>query len=126
MKKGYTLVEALVSMVVFSLMFGVCLTSYLIGAKFHDRQNEYLFFESICLDINEYSTKYRNSWNIYYFNDEETIQYYTKDYQSTEERDFYTLEFYYNDTNQLIVNIFETESNRFIIKELNYGSDRYV
>lgn len=124
-KRGFTLVEVLTSMFIFTLIFAVCLSTYLISVRLEQRQSEYLFFESVCLDINEYSNAYKKEWNIYYFGNESHVQYYDSAYILVAEEDKYQLSFSYNEINQLIVNVKETNNDRYIIKDLNYGSDRY-
>lgn len=125
MKKGFTLVEVLIAMVVFSLMLMVSISSLVFASTLASRQNEYLYFESICLDIDKYSTKYGRDWNEYYFDNLNTTQYYNQSYQLVDEESVYQLSFLYNQDNQLIINVKTTKGNRYIIKNLNYGSDRY-
>lgn len=134
MKKGLTLVEVLVSITVFMISFATCISIYFIVIKQETRQEEYLAFENICLEIDKYSDKYNNQWNIEYFGNDANIQYYDENYlHLTGEYDIddvkYQLQFDYekNEDNvyELIIDIFEKETGRFIIKDLNYGGARY-
>ena len=76
MKKGFTLVEVLVSIFIFSLVLVTTLSTYLLSISFEKRQSEYIYFETICLDINKYSDVYKREWNLYYFNNDSNVQYY--------------------------------------------------
>lgn len=134
-RKGYTLVEVLVSVFIFSAMTITCLTTYLLGKKFQIREYEYVFFESVCLDIDKYSDAYKDSttttWNVAYFGNGETSQYYDADFQhipstSSSSKKSYELSFTYNASKELIVNVENIVSNYSIIKDLNYGSSRYL
>lgn len=135
MKKGLTLVEVLVSISVFVISFATCITVYFTVIKQETRQDEYLAFENVCLEIDKYSDTYGSNWNIEYFGNDRDIQYYdekftllTGDINIDDIK--YHLEFDYvenqDDVLELIVNIYEVESGRFIIKDLNYGGARYV
>ena len=129
MKKGLTLVEVLVSITLFVISFATCISIYFISLKQETRQKEYLAFENICLEIDAYSEKYGNKWNIEYFGNEDNIQYFDEKYRhlkgSYDVNDIkYTLTIYFEDS-ELIINIFERESGRYIIKDLNYGGARY-
>ena len=75
MKKGFTLVEVLVSIFIFSLVLVTTLSTYLLSISFEKRQSEYIYFETICLDINKYSDVYKREWNLYYFNNNFLIHY---------------------------------------------------
>lgn len=135
MKKGLTLVEVLVSISIFVISFATCITVYFTVIKQETRQDEYLAFENVCLEIDKYSDTYGSNWNIEYFGNDKDIQYYdekftllTGDINVDDIK--YHLEFDYvenqDDVLELIVNIYEVESGRFIIKDLNYGGARYV
>lgn len=135
MKKGLTLVEVLVSISVFVISFATCITVYFTVVKQETRQDEYLAFENVCLEIDKYSDTYGSNWNIEYFGNDKDIQYYdekftllTGDINIDDIK--YQLEFDYienqDDVLELIVNIYEVESGRFIIKDLNYGGARYA
>lgn len=135
MKKGLTLVEVLVSISVFVISFATCITVYFTVIKQETRQDEYLAFENVCLEIDKYSDTYGSNWNIEYFGNDKDIQYYdekftllTGDINIDDIK--YQLEFDYvenqDDVLELIVNIYEVESGRFIIKDLNYGGARYA
>lgn len=129
MKKGLTLVEVLVSITLFVISFATCISIYFISLKQETRQKEYLAFENICLEIDAYSDKYGDKWNIEYFGNEDNIQYFDEKYRhlkgSYDVNDIkYTLTISFEDS-ELIINIFERESGRYVIKDLNYGGARY-
>lgn len=135
MKKGLTLVEVLVSISIFVISFATCITVYFTVIKQETRQDEYLAFENVCLEIDKYSDTYGSNWNIEYFGNDRDIQYYDENFTLlTGDINIddikYQLEFDYienqDDVLELIVNIYEVESGRFIIKDLNYGGARYA
>lgn len=126
MKKGFTLIEVLVSMFIFALVFSLSLSTYLISVTLEKWHSEYIFFEGVCLDINEYSNVYLKEWNVNYFGNESNTQYYTSQFKHVDEVDTYELSFIYNEKNELIINIKEYKSSRYIIKDLNYGGSRYA
>ncbi len=127
-KKGSTLVEVLVSLVIVSIVFASSLTTYLLSIKAQSKQKEYLYFETICQNIDKYSDRYKKDWNIYYFNNEDTIQYYDNDFKLVDKNQEYKYEltFYYTDSNELIVDVYNVLNDYKIIDSLNYGSYRYA
>lgn len=126
MKKGFTLVEVLVSIFVFSLILVVTLSTYLLSVTFEKRQSEYIYFETICLDINKYSDIYKKEWNIHYFNNDSNEQYYDVNFNYVGLRaDKYKLAFHYSNDDELIINITDEDNSRYIIQNLNYGEIRY-
>lgn len=127
-KKGSTLVEVLVSLVIVSIVFASSLTTYLLSIKAQSKQTEYLYFETICQDIDKYSDRYKKDWNIYYFSNEDTSQYYDNDFKLVDNNQEYKYEltFYYTDSNELIVDVYNVVNDYKIIDSLNYGSYRYA
>ncbi len=134
MKKGLTLVEVLVSITVFVISFATCITVYFTVLKYENKQHEYLAFENICLEIDKYSDTYKGDWNIEYFGNENNVQYYDEKFNHlTGDFDFskakYQLVFSYEknleNKDELVIDIFEIESSRYIIQDLNYGGARY-
>lgn len=126
MKKGFTLVEVLVSIFIFSLVLVTTLSTYLLSISFEKRQSEYIYFETICLDINKYSDVYKREWNLYYFNNDSNVQYYDINFNYVGTIiNKYKLAFFYTANNELIINVTDEDNNRFIIKDLNYGGTRY-
>lgn len=125
MKKGFTLVEVLVSFAILSFSLLVIFSSFTLMGNIKRSEVEYLYFESICKDIDKYYTKYKSSWNTVYFNSNDTVIYYDKNYMvTTNENDkTYILSFEYVE-NELIVSIYRMDKNRFIIEDLNYGGTR--
>lgn len=126
MKKGFTLVEVLVSIFIFSLVLVTTLSTYLLSISFEKRQSEYIYFETICLDINKYSDVYKREWNLYYFNNDSNEQYYDINFNYVGTTiNKYKLAFFYTANNELIINVTDEDNDRFIIKDLNYGGTRY-
>ena len=126
MKKGFTLVEVLVSIFIFSLVLVTTLSTYLLSISFEKRQSEYIYFETICLDINKYSDVYKREWNLYYFNNDSNVQYYDINFNYVGTTiNKYKLAFFYTANNELIINVTDEDNDRFIIKDLNYGGTRY-
>ena len=126
MKKGFTLVEVLVSIFIFSLVLVTILSTYLLSISFEKRQSEYIYFETICLDINKYSDVYKREWNLYYFNNDSNEQYYDINFNYVGTTiNKYKLAFFYTANNELIINVTDEDNDRFIIKDLNYGGTRY-
>ncbi len=126
MKKGFTLVEVLVSIFIFSLVLVTTLSTYLLSISFEKRQSEYIYFETICLDINKYSDVYKREWNLYYFNNDSNVQYYDINFNYVGTTiNKYKLAFFYTANNELIINVTDEDNDRFIIKDLNYGGNRY-
>lgn len=126
MKKGFTLVEVLVSIFIFSLVLVTTLSTYLLSISFEKRQSEYIYFETICLDINKYSDVYKREWNLYYFNNDSNVQYYDINFNYVGTTiNKYKLAFFYTVNNELIINVTDEDNDRFIIKDLNYGGTRY-
>lgn len=127
-KKGSTLVEVLVSLVIVSIIFASCLTTYLLTIKAQSKQKEYLHFETICQDIDKYSDRYKKDWNIYYFDNTNNKQYYDNNFNlvDTNQEYKYELSFYYTNANELIVDVYNIDGNYKIIDTLNYGSYRYA
>ena len=126
MKKGFTLVEVLVSIFIFSLVLVTTLSTYLLSISFEKRQSEYMYFETICLDINKYSDVYKREWNLYYFNNDSNVQYYDINFNYVGTTiNKYKLAFFYTANNELIINVTDEDNDRFIIKDLNYGGNRY-
>lgn len=126
MKKGFTLVEVLVSIFIFSLVLVTTLSTYLLSVSFEKRQSEYIYFETICLDINKYSDVYKREWNLYYFNNDSNEQYYDINFNYVgTTMNKYKLAFFYTVNNELIINVTDEDNDRFIIKDLNYGGSRY-
>ena len=102
------------------------LSTYLLSISFEKRQSEYIYFETICLDINKYSDVYKREWNLYYFNNDSNVQYYDINFNYVGTTiNKYKLAFFYTANNELIINVTDEDNDRFIIKDLNYGGNRY-
>ncbi|CDC42226.1 unknown [Firmicutes bacterium CAG:449] len=118
MKKGFTLIEVLVSVGVFLLTFGVILSTYLLSVNSVHKYEEYQFFENICITIDTiYDTKKIDGVKAY-FNNKELV-YYNSSYEMVDNEDKYSLSYTYNDI--LIVSIKNNEKNYFVIENLDYG-----
>lgn len=122
MKKGSTLAEVLVSMAVFALTVVTVLGVYLSAVRAKNKQKEYLYFESVCLDIDYYYDNY-GDWAIRYFGDERTEQYYGADFSRTEEAGKYTLTYTFGEEG-LIVWVRNNEGGYFVIENLCYGRSK--
>lgn len=133
-KKGTTLVEVLVAIAVFSIISVAMFSSLLIIRRSVARQEEYLHFEMICSDIAFYGDEYKRGWDVEYFSlpfsQNEGQIYYDRDFNVSATEQVYCLSYSYADTDsdgysELIISIQHVESERFIIKNLNYGGGRY-
>lgn len=126
-RKGFTLVEVLVSLSIFVLTFGGILTSYLLSLKGAEKLEEYQYFENICLDINAlYDEKGFSEVQSYLqVNSNEGNVYYDADYKLVEKEDKYTLYFIYNDEKKLTVSIHNNLKNYYVIESLEYGVSPY-
>ena len=88
MKKGFTLIEVLVSVGVFLLTFGVILSTYLLSVNGVHKYEEYQFFENICITIDTiYDTKKIDGVKAY-FNNKELV-YYNSSYEMVDNEDKY-------------------------------------
>lgn len=118
MKKGFTLIEVLVSVGVFLLTFGVILSTYLLSVNGVHKYEEYQFFENICITIDTiYDTKKIEGVKAY-FNNKELV-YYNSSYEMVDNEDKYSLFYTFDDV--LIVSIKNNEKNYFVIENLDYG-----
>ena len=118
MKKGFTLIEVLVSVGVFLLTFGVILSTYLLSVNGVYKYEEYQFFENICITIDTiYDTKKIDGVKAY-FNNKELV-YYNSSYEMVDNEDKYSLSYTFDDI--LIVSIKNNEKNYFVIENLDYG-----
>lgn len=69
-RKGFTLVEILVSLAVFLTIFAGILTTYSLSVKGANKLEEYIYFEKLCLDIDKiYDNEGYKSLKINIFND---------------------------------------------------------
>lgn len=120
MKKGFSLVEVVVALAVFVVSLVAILSCYFLGVKAYQKQTEYLYFETICLDIDKVYDK-EEDWQVLYFGQEKFEYYYNSDYQLVETEDKYTLSVINDDNNNLIISIYNNNDNYFVIENLNYG-----
>lgn len=120
MKKGFSLVEVLVALAFFTITFGAVITCYLLGVKAYNKQEEYLYFESVCLDIDKLYDKDSNTWQYNYFSNVSNEYYYNSEYELVDNLDKYTLSINYYNGN-LIISIYNNNNNYYVIENLNYG-----
>ena len=120
MKKGFSLVEVVVALAVFVVSLVAILSCYFLGVKAYQKQTEYLYFETICLDIDKVYDK-EEDWQVLYFGQEKFEYYYNSDYQLVETEDKYTLSVINDDNNNLIISIYNNNDSYFVIENLNYG-----
>lgn len=120
MKKGFSLVEVVVALAVFVVSLVAILSCYFLGVKAYQKQTEYLYFETICLDIDKVYDK-EEDWQVLYFGQEKSEYYYNSEYQLVETEDKYTLSVINDDNNNLIISIYNNNDNYFVIENLNYG-----
>ena len=148
-KKGELLVETIVAMTIAALMtiafFGVFKSFSSVGK----RQEEYIFFEGVCDDIDKYYDAYgKDMWDDMYFKKEIKegervfvkelgtrvyIQEYFDNFELLETPQIpndtstlkpiytYLLTYDINDKDELVVNIKNVETGKDVIKNLNYG-----
>lgn len=128
-RKGYTLVEVIVAFAIFAIVLAGITSTFAFTSKMQTLSDCYVHFETICLDIDTYSTTYGRSWDEHYYGErtDGTTIYYTDKYEVTasEEDARYSLSYEYVGEHELYVNVVDTDSGRVIIRNLNYGGDRY-
>ena len=154
-KKGELLVETIVAMTIAALMtiafFGIFKSFSSVGK----RQEEYIFFEGVCYDIDKYYDAYgKDMWDEEYFKkdkhemkvdndrsrepgrDPEIVgNFYVEEYMDNYEPLFdeiipeegakyaYILTYYYKN-DELIVNIKNNKTGKYVIQDLHYGKSR--
>ena len=131
-KKGELLVETIVAMSIFVSMTMISFEAYKTFARIAKKENEYIFFESICYSIDElYDNLGRSLWAKEFFGEKyhyvETSGYGEQRYltnftltDSNDPRAIYILSYHY-DGEDLIVDIENVETGQYVIEELNYG-----
>lgn len=123
MKKGFSLVEVLVALSIFVISFVVILSTYLLATKGYQKEKEYLYFESICYDIDYYYDN-QSDWSTYfgsgYENDFGKV-FYDSDFKIVDEINAKYELSYKLINNELHVSIFNLEQEYFVIEDLNYG-----
>lgn len=129
-KKAYTLVEVLVATAILAVVVLGVTATVLFIAKIEKANENYTYFETICLDIDKYSDAYGRAWDEHYYGESNSVGeiYYSSDYKRVdlEEDATFILSYYYNSSNQLIVNVQEIGKEAKIIDSLNYGGRRYA
>lgn len=124
--KGMTLVEVLVAITVFTIIVGTIFTSIFGMRRVVVRQEAYFQFDTICRDIAHYGNKYGKAWDMEYFNLDESkelnVVYYNARFFVTEDATAeYRLEYRYDGDGALVISVYNNETGRVIIDELNYG-----
>ena len=122
-KKGSTLLEVLVSITIFSIVFVGLFSSLLVMRQGTRKQEEFTRFETICRDIAFYVGKYKESWDNEYelFTKDDGIIYYSNSFSqvSSEEEATYTLS--YTLDPKPVITITHIATDRKMINELDYG-----
>ena len=127
-RKAYTLVEVVVAFAVFMIILIGVTTTFTFSAKMQKRGENFVHFETICLDIDAYSDKYGRSWDLNYYGekkDNATIYYSSAYERTTQDNAQFELSYYYTVSNELIVNVKDVNTKLKIIENLNYGGNRY-
>ena len=128
-RKAYTLVEVVVAFAVFMIILIGVTTTFTFSAKMQKRGENFVHFETICLDIDTFSDKYGREWDLNYFGEKQDSAsiYYNSQYEkTTQENAQFELSYYYTVSNELIVNVKDVNTNFKIIENLNYGGNRYA
>lgn len=127
-KKGLTLVEVLVGITVFSIVIFALFTAVASMRKIVFRQEEYVKIKMVCYDIDAYHKKHSNDWMSQYFNNGKPINenikvgYLTSKFEPTsnENEAAYTINFRYDDNNNLIITSITTkDGNRTFVENLD-------
>ena len=126
MKKGFTLIEVLVAFSIFAIALTMISTTFAFTRKMEERNDCYIHFEAICMDIDVYSDKYGTGWANKYYGSDDTTIYYDENYQVTVvDNAKYSLDYAY-ESGSLIVSVKNISTNKYIIERLNYGGRRYA
>lgn len=126
-RKGFTLVEVLVSLSIFVITFGAIITSYFLSINNAEKLEEYQYFENICLDINTiYDQKGFIEVKQYLNVSEDNGEvFYNENYIQVEEQDKYTLSYIYSGKKKLTISIYNNVKSYYVIEELEYGVSPY-
>lgn len=144
-KKGELLVETIVAMVIAALMTLAFFAVFKSFSSIGKRQDEYIFFEGVCYDIDKYYDAYgKDMWDDMYFNKEIKendrvfissmgtrvyIQEYFDNFELLQTPQIpndlpiytYLLTYDINKDNELIVSIKNVKTDKYIVENLNYG-----
>lgn len=133
-KKGFTLVEVLVSMTLFLITFLAIVSCINLGVKKVQRYEEFQYIENICLDIDKVydSEGYQGLVNYYGFNEisDNTSSgeiYFDQDYKLVKTEYKYVFSYKYSNSNDvsLLITVTQNQKNYVIINELEYGHSKY-
>lgn len=126
-RKGFTLVEVLVSLSIFVITFGAIITSYFLSINNAEKLEEYQYFENICLGINTiYDQKGFIEVKQYLNVSEDNGEvFYNENYIQVEEQDKYTLSYIYSGEKKLTISIYNNVKSYYVIEELEYGVSPY-
>lgn len=139
-RKGLTLVEVIVSIAVFTIISLALFTSFLGMRKVVAKQEEYVRIEMVCYDINYYWDMYGDGsepeeepWYEKYFGENATYDYIKKEgvgylqykdgefVPSTDNTSHYKIEYEMNDGVLIITSIYNTETDRVYVENVNCG-----
>ncbi len=128
MRKSFTLVEVLVATMVFTICFSAIITCYLMVNKQTEKEYEYLRAEAICRDIALYGDEFGKNWDIAYYGENDGEIYLNQSFEKVDQYSdsLYVITYWYNTSDQLILNMRVKGENRYLVKELNYGGSRYA
>lgn len=134
-KKGFTLVEVLVSITIFLITFLAIASSITLAVNKVKKYEEYQYIENVCLDIDKIYDKegYEGLVKYYSFNgltdNKSSGKFYLdKNYKFMTEEDKYCFTYTYSKTEDdvsLIITVTEETKNYIIIKDLEYGHSKY-
>lgn len=133
-RKGFTLVEVLVSMTIFLITFIAIVSCINLGVKKVQRYEEFQYIENICLDIDKvYDNEgYQGLVKYYGFNEisDNTSSgeiYFDKDYKLVKNDYKYIFSYKYSNSEDvsLLITVTQSEKNYVIINELEYGHSKY-
>lgn len=132
MKKGETLVEVIVAIAVFVVMFAGIAACLLSLSDLNRRQQAYVYFENICRNIDMYTEAEAKDWDQAYLGvsnpsadvDNQAAIYYRSDYTICQAEDSprFCLEYYYNSESELIITVRDIDKGYAVISGLNYGN----
>ncbi len=133
-RSGFTLVEVLVSISIFLIIFMGIISGYYLALRRTFKLEEYQYIENICLDIDKVydSEGYAGLINIYGFNSINNNKangeiYYDSNYKLVSEDYKYILSYTYDKDSDAIlrISIKNITSNYYVIKNLEYGHSKY-
>ena len=134
-KKGFTIIETVVSLFLFSISFSTILTTILLTKKANQKEQEKTVFQSILYEIDTYLTRYGKEWDKEYITEEYIIQkedsrlvYYDPDFKKTtsEQERTYILEYTYrkpDENTHLYLSVYD-QKEKYLYENIDYGYRR--